>query len=99
MFEVPEKLEKYSDFIKDINKNINWVDWKNKGFEFDEKNKCPFCAEEFSQSYTEEKESFLENYTKASMKNLSDILDLIEGIKNYLDLDQYNKLISCIKRK
>ncbi len=97
MFEVPEKLEKYSDFIKDINKNINWVDWKNKGFEFDEKNKCPFCAEEFSQSYTEEKESFLENYTKASMKNLSDILDLIEGIKNYLDLDQYNKLISCIK--
>lgn len=97
MFEVPKKLEKYSDFIKDTNKNINWVDWKNKGFEFDEKNKCPFCAEEFTQSYTEEKESFIENYTKASMKNLSEMLDLIEGIKDFLSLEQYNKLISCIK--
>ena len=97
MFEVPETLEKYSEFIKDKEKNINWVDWKNKGFEFDEKNKCPFCAEEFSKSYTKEKESFIENYTKAGMKNLSDILDLIEGIKDYLNIEQYNKLISCIK--
>lgn len=97
MFEVPDKLEKYSDFIKDTEKNINWVDWKNKGFEFDKKNKCPFCAEELSNGYTEEKQSFIENYTKSGMKNLSDILDLIEGIKDYLDLEQYDKLISCIK--
>lgn len=97
MFEVPDKLQKYGDFIKDKEKNINWVDWKNKGFEFDEKNKCPFCAEKFSQSYTEEKEIFMENYTKAGMKNLSDILDLIEGIKDYLDAEQYKKLISCVK--
>ena len=97
MFEVPEKLEKYGEFIKDKEKNISWVDWKNKGFEFDEKNKCPFCAENFSQSYTEEKEVFKENYTKAGMKNLSDILELIEGIKDYLDENQYQKLISCVK--
>lgn len=97
MFEVPETLKKYSEFIKDKEKNINWVDWKNKGFEFDEKNICPFCAEGFSKSYTKEKESFIENYTKAGMKNLSDILDLIEGIKDYLNIEQYNKLISCIK--
>ena len=97
MFEVPETLEKYSEFIKDKEKNINWVDWKNKGFEFDEKNKCPFCAEELSKSYIKEKESFIENYTKAGMKNLSDILDLIEGMKDYLNTEQYNKLISCIK--
>ena len=97
MFEVPETLEKYSEFIKDKEKNINWVDWKNKGFEFDKKNKCPFCAEEFSKSYIKEKESFIENYTKASMKNLSDILYLIEEMKDYLNIEQYNKLISCIK--
>lgn len=97
MFEVPETLEKYSEFIKDKEKNINWVDWKNKGFEFDEKNKCPFCAEELSKSYIKEKESFIENYTKAGMKNLSDILDLIEGMKEYLNIEQYNKLSSCIK--
>lgn len=97
MFEVPATLEKYSDFIKDKEKNIIWVDWKNKGFEFDEKNKCPFCAEKLPKNYTEEKEEFMENYTKSGMKNLSDILDLIEGIKNYLNIEQYVKLISCIK--
>lgn len=97
MFEVPATLEKYSDFIKDKEKNIIWVDWKNKGFEFDEKNKCPFCAEKLPKNYTEEKEEFMENYTKSGMKNLSDILDLIEGIKNYLNIEQYTKLISCIK--
>lgn len=98
MFEVPKKLEKYGEFIKDKEKNINWVDWKNKGFEFDEKNKCPFCAENLSQSYKEEKEVFKENYTKAGMKNLSDILELIEGIEDYLDENQYQKLISCVKK-
>ena len=97
MFDVPNSLEKYSDFIKDENKNINWVDWKNKGFEFDEKNKCPFCAEGLVETYAEEKEAFKENYTKLGMKNLSEILESLESLKDYLSIEQYNKLISCIK--
>lgn len=97
MFEVPNSLEKYSDFIKDKEKNITWVDWKNKGFEFDERKKCPFCAEKLSETYAEEKETFMENYTKSGMKNLSDVLDLLENIKDYFNVEQYNKLISCIK--
>lgn len=97
MFEVPELLGKYSDFIQDKSKNIIWVDWKNKGFEFDEKNKCPFCAEKLYEKYSEEKELFKENYTKSGMKNLSDILESIENIKDYLNEEQYNKLIACIK--
>jgi len=97
MFEVPNSLEKYSDFIKDKEKNITWVDWKNKGFEFDERKKCPFCAEKLSEEYAKEKETFKENYTKSGMKNLSDVLDSLENIKDYFNIEQYNKLISCIK--
>lgn len=97
MFEVPDSLEKYSEFIKDKEKNVNWVDWKNKGFEFDERKKCPFCAEKLSETYSEEKATFMENYTKSGMKNLSDILDLIDNIKDYLNEEQYKKLISCIR--
>lgn len=97
MFEVPNSLEKYSDFIKDKEKNITWVDWKNKGFEFDERKKCPFCAEKLSEKYEEEKETFKENYTKSGMKNLSEVLDSLENIKDYFNIEQYNKLISCIK--
>lgn len=97
MFEVPDTLTKYSDFIKDKEKNIAWVDWENKGFEFDERKKCPFCAETLSEEYAEEKETFKDNYTKSGMKNLSDILDLLENIKDYFNAEQYSKLISCIK--
>lgn len=97
MFEVPNLLEKYSDFIKDKEKNITWVDWKNQGFEFDERKKCPFCAEKLSKEYVEEKETFKANYTKSNMKNLSDVLFTLESIKNYFNIEQYNKLISCIK--
>lgn len=97
MFEVPNSLEKYSDFIKDKEKNITWVEWKNKGFEFDERKKCPFCAEKLSEKYEEEKETFKENYTKSGMKNLSEVLDCLENIKDYFNTEQYNKLISCIK--
>ncbi len=97
MFEVPQELTKYSEFIQDKSMNINWVDWKNKGFEFDEKNKCPFCAEKLSEKYSKEKETFKENYTKSGMKNLNDILETINDIKDYLNKEKYNKLIECIK--
>lgn len=97
MFEVPQELTKYSEFIQDKSMNINWVDWKNKGFEFDEKNKCPFCAEKLSEKYSKEKETFKENYTKSGMKNLNDILEAINDIKDYLNEEKYNKLIDCIK--
>lgn len=97
MFEVPQELTKYSEFIQDKSMNINWVDWKNKGFEFDKKNKCPFCAEKLSEKYSKEKETFKENYTKSGMKNLNDILEAINDIKDYLNEEKYNKLIDCIK--
>lgn len=97
MFEVPQELTKYREFIQDKSMNINWVDWKNKGFEFDEKNKCPFCAEKLSEKYSKEKETFKENYTKSGMKNLNDILEAINDIKDYLNEEKYNKLIDCIK--
>lgn len=96
MFEIPEKLEKYSEFIKDKDNNISWVEWKTKGFNYDNKEKCPFCAEKFNETYSEEKETFKENYTKAGMKNLTDIYGFINNIQMYLNENEYKKLLGCI---
>ena len=45
IYQIPNELESYSEFLCDKDKNINWIDWKTKGFEFDDKKKCPFCTE------------------------------------------------------
>ena len=46
LFKVPENLIKFRPFFE-TNYTVEWIDWKNKGFEFDEKGKCPFCTEKF----------------------------------------------------
>lgn len=97
MYEVPESLNKYKEFLNDTEKNIAWVDWKTKGFEYDNKHKCPFCAEELVENYKDEKKKFSETYTKSNIKNLNDICDNIEKMKKYLKDEKYNKLIACIK--
>ena len=85
IFTIPESLKKYSEFITDKDKNISWTEWKHKGFEYDNKEKCPFCAEKLQPSYTEEKTEFQTNYTKANIKNLSEVLSNIEIIKEYMN--------------
>ena len=55
IYQIPNELERYSEFLCDKDKNINWIDWKTKGFEFDDKKKCPFCTESLKDTYSEEK--------------------------------------------
>lgn len=31
--------------------NIEWIDWKTRGFNYDDKNICPFCTKELNQDY------------------------------------------------
>lgn len=97
MYEIPKALNKYTDFLSDAEKNIAWVDWKTKGFEYDNKKKCPFCAEKLAEDYNDEKQKFSETYTKANIKNLNDVRENIEQMKKYLEDQKYNKLMECIK--
>lgn len=97
MYEIPKALNKYTDFLSDTEKNIAWVDWKTKGFEYDNKKKCPFCAEKLTEDYNDEKQKFSETYTKANIKNLNDVRENIEQMKKYLKEQKYDKLMECIK--
>lgn len=96
IYKIPTELQNYTEFLSDTEKNINWIDWKTKGFEFDDKNKCPFCTENLKSNYTTEKQKFKEIYKKTDVKNLSEIKQALENIQEYMDVTTYNNLQSCI---
>ena len=96
IYQIPEELESYSEFLSDKEKNINWIDWKTKGFEFDDKKKCPFCTEILKSTYDEEKKKFKDTYKKNDVKHLTEMKQLIEELKNYMDTDSFDSLQNCI---
>ncbi len=96
IYQIPKELENYSDFLSDKEKNINWIDWKTKGFEFDDKKKCPFCTESLKSTYDEEKKKFKDTYKKNDVKHLTEMKQLIEQLQNYMNEKSYNSLQNCI---
>lgn len=96
IYQIPKELENYSDFLSDKEKNINWIDWKTKGFEFDDKKKCPFCTESLKSTYDEEKKKFKDTYKKNDVKHLTEMKQLIEQFQNYMNEKSYNSLQNCI---
>ena len=97
IYNIPSELTKFTKFLKDDEHHINWIDWKNKGSDFDSLNDCPFCAEELSESYEKEKESFCNTYKKTSAKSTKDMLDYFEKLKSYINDEKYDALIKCVK--
>ena len=96
LYKIPENLIKFKPFIEN-DYTIEWIDWKNKGFQFDDQGTCPFCTEKFISTYEEEKQTFSATYKKSSAKNLKDFLaDLVE-LKEYITSEKYNYLHKCIK--
>ena len=96
IYQIPNELESYSEFLCDKDKNINWIDWKTKGFEFDDKKKCPFCTESLKDTYSEEKKKFKDTFKKNDVKHLTEIKQLIEELKDYMNTDSYDSLQNCI---
>jgi len=97
IYNIPSELTKFTKFLEDGEHNINWIHWKNKGSDFDSLHDCPFCAEELSEAYEKEKESFSNTYKKTSAKSTKDMLDYFEKLKPYINNEKYDVLIECVK--
>lgn len=99
LYSVPEELLVYKPFIENGETNISWIDWKNKGEEFDVENNCPYCAEELvdKENHEKRKDIFKKTYKKADSQNLKEILELLANIKDYIVQQKYSELVSCIK--
>ncbi|MCX2800396.1 AAA family ATPase [Microbulbifer thermotolerans] len=81
---IPPGLEPYQPFIQSP-KSVNWIDWQVKGQkEFSElSTSCPFCTSDS----TEKKEQIAkvsQEYNKNLIKNLLNILDVVENLGDFL---------------
>jgi len=93
---IPENLHKYRPFFES-EYTVDWVDWKNKGYEFDDQGECPFCTEPFIANYQMEKETFTSQYSKASSQHLKELLGFLRSLKEYISPEKFKLLDDCIK--
>lgn len=96
IYQIPEELNNYKDFLTDKDKNVNWIDWKTKGFDYDDKGICPFCTEDLKETYNEEKEKFKKIYKKNDVKHLTELNVLLSELKEYIGESNFTLLHSCI---
>lgn len=96
IFNIPENLEHFRPFIES-DYNVDWIDWKNKGYAFDDMNKCPFCTEDLKSFYKKEKSIFKACYTKSNAQNMKDMLSFFELLKKYISDEKFDLLNNCIK--
>lgn len=99
VYNIPEKLKRYTPIISDDQICINWIDWKSKGDSFDTKGICPYCSDELAKEFEEEKQTFKETYKKSDAQNLKNMLDLFENFRKYMPDDKFNSIIACIKEE
>lgn len=99
IYNIPEKLNKYSPIISDDQICINWIDWKSKGDSFDTKGICPYCSDNLKTEFDEEKKIFKETYKKSDAQNLKNMLELFENFHKYMPDDKYNSIIACVKEE
>lgn len=98
MYNIPEELSDYKPFIENADINIKWIDWKNKGDDFDIEDVCPYCTKELSrEQHNQKKAVFKQTYKKADSNNLKEVVDLLEELKDYLIPTRYDLLMSYIR--
>lgn len=91
-YNLPNELRKFEDFFQSENR-VNWVDWKSKGHVFDDKNKCPFCADILKlEVYETEKKVFESTYSKTMIKNQKDLEDYLSTLKPFINDIDYERI-------
>jgi wobble nucleotide-excising tRNase len=88
---IPQGLESYQPFLQSQN-SVGWIDWQTKGCEFLElDSSCPFCT-----SQAEDKREIIkkigDEYDKNSIKNLINIIRVIDELGEFLSVTAKGKL-------
>ncbi|MCP4051010.1 MAG: AAA family ATPase [bacterium] len=94
---IPKVLSKFEPFLKHKICNIDWIDWKTKGANFDSIAECPYCTEKLNDNYTAEKKVFKETYKKKNVENTKNMLGFLEKLEPYINKEKQTILYDCIK--
>lgn len=88
---IPPGLESFSPFIQS-EKNVSWIAWQVRGYDFSElADSCPFCTSD-AAGKKEQIQQVGREYNKATIKNLVDLIQVIEKLGDYLSVDTQEKL-------
>ena len=90
---IPPGLEEFQPFIQSQN-SVSWIDWQTKGCDFsDLSDNCPFCT-----SHTADKKEQIkkvsQEYDKNTIKNLMNIIGVINRLGKYFSEDARVKLLT-----
>lgn len=88
---IPKGLEPYKLFIRS-DKSVDWIDWQTKGCSFNELSECcPYCTND-----TNDKKDLIDSvgkvYKKNDIKNLIQIIRIVEKLGDYLSDNAKSKL-------
>lgn len=98
IYNVPDELIDYNQFLGNTEIAIPWIDWRNKGDQYDTGDRCPYCSEHVNRPVLDtKKRKFQQTYKKADSQNLKEILELLESLQDYIEAEKYQNLISYIK--
>lgn len=96
IYTLPEKISKFSP-LTNRDYTIDWVGWKNEGFKYDDNHICPFCTTTLHTEYEDEKSIFSSYYTKSNVKNLIEMIENFDKVKDYMDNEKKEILYKHIK--
>jgi energy-coupling factor transporter ATP-binding protein EcfA2 len=88
---IPQGLEPYQPFLQSQN-SVGWIDWQTKGCEFLElDSSCPFCTSQATDKHEVIKKIGNE-YDKNSIKNLINLIRVIDELGDFFTDDARSKL-------
>jgi ABC-type molybdenum transport system ATPase subunit/photorepair protein PhrA len=96
IFNLPEAIQKFQPLMQ-RDYNVDWVGWKSDGCKYDDNNICPFCTTELDEKYPEEKQIFMDSYSKSNVKNIREMLGFFEAVSEYMDSEKREMMAQCIK--
>jgi wobble nucleotide-excising tRNase len=96
IYKLPDSLQHFKPFMeKDY--STDWVGWKNDGFTYDDNSICPFCTNDLSKEYENEKTEFKSSYSKSNMKNIKEISSYLEQLEKLIMPEKLKSLYKALK--
>lgn len=94
---IPAGLESYEPYIRS-ERRVEWIDWQTRGLEFSPLSEgcCPFCTGDIRASEAQIRQ-VSEEYDKATVKNLTAIIRLLENLGDYLTQDARGRLLGITR--
>lgn len=95
---IPQEVSQYTSFLKSQS-NTKWISWQSQGTEFlDIDECCPFCASEIADKKDDVKK-ITETYKPKNFEHLIVILNAVESLGDYFNIDTKDKIIQITTNK